>query len=286
MSFKTSYRAAFQSVTPRRLERYALGILSATLLLNTSVSQAQDTKSDSTFSWSGVVPSGKQVLISNVNGSISVERSSSNRVELSAVKKWRRGDPEDVRIELKRVGEDLVVCALWNKESTCDDDGGTSRSSRRSDSRNKSNDVAVNFKLRIPEGVKTKLSSVNGSIVVNDATAEVRTTTVNGSIRVNNNVGPVRASTVNGSITASMRSIDDAANLKFNTVNGAINIRLPDSFGGNVNLSTVSGGINADLPITVSGKFSSRRLRGVVGNGRSSLEASTVNGGITIQRLN
>lgn len=286
MNIKTMTQSNRKRTISRGKRSCISSFVAASLVLSVSVSHAQEVRYDNTFSWSGVVPAGQKVFVSNINGSIEVSRSSSNRVEVSAEKQWRRGNPEDVRIELKRVGEDLVICALWNEESVCNDDGGISRSSSHFGLRNKSNDVSVKFKLRIPDGVKTNLSSVNGSISVSDASAEVRASSVNGGIAVNNSVGPVKATTVNGGITASLRAVDNASDLSFKTVNGGINIRLPDSFGGQVDLATVSGGINADFPITVSGRISSRRLRGVVGDGRSRLEANTVNGGIRVNRLN
>ena len=45
----------------------------------------RDQRQDNAFNWSGNLAAGKRALIKNINGSIHVERSSSNRVEISAV---------------------------------------------------------------------------------------------------------------------------------------------------------------------------------------------------------
>ena len=73
--------------------------------------QDRDQQRDKSFSWSGTIPSGKRILIKNINGGIDVERSASNRVEVTAEKRWRRGDPAYVRIEPKKLGDEMLICA-------------------------------------------------------------------------------------------------------------------------------------------------------------------------------
>ena len=45
------------------------------------------------------VPAGQWIRVRNVNGDLRVRPSTSDRVEITATKTWRRGDPKDVRIE-------------------------------------------------------------------------------------------------------------------------------------------------------------------------------------------
>ena len=84
---------------------------------------AQDNRGDE-FNWSGAISDGNRIIIKNINGPIRVERSPSSQVEVSAEKRWRRGNPEDVRIVQPRSSNgDVVICALWTEESTCDAEG-------------------------------------------------------------------------------------------------------------------------------------------------------------------
>ncbi len=94
------------------------------------------------------------------------------------------------------------------------------------------------------------------------------------------------AMTVNGSIHVAMASAGSADELEYSTVNDALTIELPDNFGAQLDLSTVNGWISSGFPITVSGALSSHRLRGTMGDGRTKLEASMVNGSITLRHLN
>ena len=245
-----------------------------------------DQRRENAFTWSGNIPNGRRILIKNINGGIDVERSSSGRVEVTAEKRWRRGNPEDVRIEQIRLsGDEVVICAMWHSDSRCTEGGiETPRDRSRNRNQNSNNDVSVHFTVRVPEGVRVDLESVNGGLSVSGVTTDVRASTVNGGIDARSAGGPVRAKTVNGSIRVSMGSMGSAQDLEYETVNGSVTVELPSNFGAQLELSTVNGRVSTDFPITVSGTLSPRRLRGTVGNGATRFRASTVNGSITLRR--
>ena len=240
-----------------------------------------DQRRENAFTWTGNIPDGKRILIKNINGAVDVVRSTSGRVEVTAEKRWRRGDPDDVRIERKSIGDDVLICALWNEESTCDENG---IHSPRNTKWNNRNDVSVHFTVHVPQGVRVDASTVNGGLSISGVTTDVRASTVNGGIEANSAGGPVRAKTVNGSIKVSMGSIGNADDLEYETVNGSITLELPAAFGAQLELSTVNGRVSTDFPVTVSGTLSPKRLRGTVGDGSTRLRASTVNGSINLRK--
>ena len=241
--------------------------------------------SENAFSWTGTIADGRSIIIKNVNGPIVVEHSSSNKVEVSAEKRWRRGNPADVRVEQPTVRSgNVLVCALFSEQSTCDESG--IHSPRKSGRNNNSNDVSVHFTVRVPDGVRVDVSTVNGSLRVSGVTTEVAATTVNGEIVARSAGGPVRASTVNGSINIAMGSLGTASDLEYETVNGSVTLALPADFGAQLELSTVNGRVTTDFPITVVGTLSPRKLRGTIGNGAAHVRASTVNGSVTLKRSN
>lgn len=290
---------SFSPVVSRRLRVAVFAAVSALLVLPLGTVDAQSRsrdrdrerdrdrdndsqETDRSFSWSGVIPSGRRILIKNVNGGIDVQRSSGSRVEVTAEKRWRRGNPSMVRIEQQKLGDEVLICALWHENSRCDEDG--IHTSRGSSWNNRNNDVSVHFVVRVPEGVRVDVSTVNGGLEVSGVTTDVRASTVNGSINARSAGGPVRAKTVNGSIRVSMGSLGSADDLEYETVNGAITIEMPSNFGAQLELSTVNGSVTTDFPVTISGTMSPRRIRGTVGDGRTRLRASTVNGGITLRK--
>lgn len=258
-------------------------LLAATMVFAvTSPLQAQKEQTESAFSWSGTVENGGTLLIANINGSVDVQRSTSNRVEVTAEKRWRKGNPDLVRIEQHRSAQGVSICALWRDDDRCDESGIHHNSKLRFP--NRSNDVSVRFTVRVPDGIRVSLSTVNGSLVVSGVNNAIEAETVNGSVNARSLGGPVRANTVNGSIKVAMGSTGDINNLEYSTVNGSITIDMPPQLGAKLDFSTVNGRISTDFPITISGTFSSRRLRGVVGNGETALKARTVNGSISLRR--
>jgi hypothetical protein len=265
------------------LRSTAAALLLTATLAAPAVAQDRDTKRDDAFTWSGTIPSGRRVMIKNINGAIEVERSTNGRVEVRAEKRWRRGNPADVRIAQQKIGDDLLVCALFSEGSRCDERG---IQTDRGTTWNDRNDVSVRFTVRVPDGVRVDLSTVNGGVDVTGVNTEVDAHTVNGSITARSAGGPVRAKTVNGSITVSMGALGSAADLDYEAVNGAITIELPATFGAQLELSTVNGRVSTDFPITMSGTLSPRRIRGTVGNGSTRLRASTVNGSVTLRKIN
>jgi DUF4097 and DUF4098 domain-containing protein YvlB len=72
--------------------------------------------------------------------------------------------------------------------------------------------------------------------------------------------------------------------LRLKTVNGGIEVTLPEGASADVKASTVNGDIDTSFPLTVSGRISRRRLEGTIGAGGRLLEMETVNGGITLRK--
>ena len=270
---------------------YAVGFVATLAFVAPAIAQSGNSRGggenrSDAFNWSGTIANGNSVIIKNINGPIRVERSSGRQVEVTAEKRWRRGNPADVRIDQPRTSNgDIVICALWSSESTCDAQGiHTPRNWRGNGNRN--NDVSVHFVVRVPNGVRVDLETVNGNLEMTGINSEVRAETVNGSIEARSNGGPVRAKSVNGSITIGMDNVSSSADLSYETVNGSIELQLPSNFGAQLELSTVNGRVNTDFPVTVVGTLSPRKLRGSIGNGAARLRATTVNGSISLVRSN
>ena len=244
---------------------------------------AQPPRPGSDFTWDGRVAAGRTLQIRNINGTITVERTSGDRVEVVATKRWRRGDPSIVRIEAIRYGpaeSNVLVCAIWGS-ATCDEAGYHGRN--RIDREN--GDVRVDFTVRLPDGVLTRIESVNGDISILGATADVDAQTVNGAIEIRTASPDLRASSVNGSIDVRLDSAGDGGSVHCETVNGSITLYLPPNFRGELDLETVNGSVNTDFPMTVQGRFDPRHIRSRVGTGGPRLSLETVNGSIELRRV-
>jgi hypothetical protein len=252
----------------------------AVVTLAAATGGAQERRSDRAFSWEGTIPTGRWLYVRSLNGPIRVDQASGSKVEVSATKRWRRGDPDEVRIEATKSGDDVVICALWNENTRCDEDGYRTRNEGW---RGRNNDTSVEFTISLPAGVKLVTSTVNGALDIRGATSEVEASTVNGGIDASSTGGPVRASTVNGSIVVKMQALGDR-DLDFETVNGSIEVWVPDNLNADVDMRTVNGRASSDFPMTVSGRINPRHIRAKIGNGGQRISLATVNGSIELRK--
>jgi hypothetical protein len=265
----------------RSCSRILTATLGVALLLAPAAVRAQ-TRDSVPFTWNGTVAAGSWFQLRNVNGTVRVEGSTGNQVEVRAIKRWRRGNPDDVQIRVTRYGDgdrNVLVCAIWD-DAECDETGYRSR---RNDRRNNDNDVSVDFVVRVPRGVNVAPGTVNGSIRVTDVTGEVRASTVNGRVEASSLGGPVTASTVNGNVDVRMATLGDK-DLDFTTVNGSLTVELPAQLDAEIELSTVNGRINADYPLTLSGRINPRHIRATIGKGGRRIKFTTVNGSVTLKK--
>ena len=268
----------------RRTRLAACTAFAATAFVGSSDASAQQRSNDRDFSWDGRITNGRWLYVRDLNGSIRVERATGDRAEVTAIKRYRRGNPEDVRIETRRLGGDdgdVIICAFWTENATCDEDGYRSHSDNHW--RNRDNDTSVEFTVKLPPGVRLGVSTVNGGVTVNGATSEVRASTVNGRVSAMSSGGPVNASTVNGDIDVRMRELG-TGDLEYSTVNGSIEIEVPANLDADLDMRTVNGSLSADFPITLQGRVNPRRMRATIGKGGRRLRLETVNGSVELRK--
>lgn len=259
-------------------------LLSGLLLIATAAlpAVAQQSQSGDNFSWSGIIPTGRWIRVQNLNGPITVAAATGDKVEVTATKRWRRGDPAEVHFITEKGGtgdQDVTICAVWGDRTSCND------RSRHGDRGVRNNDVRVEFRVLVPKGVKVDVGSVNGGVSVEGASAEVQASTVNGEVEVATSGGPVNASTVNGTVRARMGLVNSDADMDFTTVNGSVIVEFTGDFGGDVELSTVNGSLNTNFEMTVSGRLDPKHLRAHIGKpGGPRIKLSTVNGSVELRK--
>ena len=270
--------------------RLLLPVSCLVTLVNAGSLGAQDTTSDRDFRWTGALASGRWVYARNLNGSVRVERGTGTQLEVTAVRRYRRGNPEDVTVEVKRVGSgegDVLICALWRDVTErCDErEYRTHNTNRRRDrwDRNNDDDVSLEITVRVPEGVKVDVSTINGGLDVTGATSEVEAHTVNGGVEARSTGGPVNASTVNGDIDVRMGALG-TGDLDFSTTNGSVTVTVPDGLNADITMRTVNGSVGSDFPMTVNGRISPRRIAATIGRGGMKIDLSTVNGSVDLRR--
>ena len=253
----------------------------AALLSLTAVAVAAGQGQD--FNWHGRLAAGKRLEVKGVNGDVRAVLASGAEAVVNARKHGRRSDPDDVEIKVVESDDGITICAVYptppraRQENTCEP--GDSWHSNT-----ENNDVVVDFEVQVPAGVIFDGRTVNGEMSAEGLKADVRASTVNGSVKVTTN-GLAEASTVNGSVYAQMGRTNWSDEIEFSTVNGRITLVLPSGeLNTEIRASTVNGEIESDYPVMVSGRFGPRKVRGTIGSGGRTLNLSTVNGDIRLQK--
>ncbi|MGQ0650391.1 MAG: DUF4097 family beta strand repeat-containing protein [Gemmatimonadaceae bacterium] len=261
------------------------------------------------------VGSGGEIGIFSPTGTITITEASGGSLEFRAEKV--RGDAEDVGFVVLRRSRGVTICAVYDEEDECSEDGF--RSNRRRNWRNWNDRARVNITVTVPRGTHVHASSGNGEVSLSAAVAEARITSGNGRVRVarvqgqvtatsgngevtvdnvggpvqassgNGDVsitavnGPVNASSGNGDILVTMDRLTGRDDLDFSSGNGRIELTVPSDFSAEVEASTGNGRITTDFPIRITGRISPTRLRGTIGDGARRLRMSSGNGSVVIR---
>ncbi|MEO7217085.1 MAG: DUF4097 family beta strand repeat-containing protein, partial [Gemmatimonadaceae bacterium] len=219
-------------------------------------------------------------------------------VHVDAEKRVRPGgDPTTVHYAVVRDGDNVVICAMWRDDATCDTRGvhGDHNRDRGGDRRR---DVSAEFSIQVPAGVRLNSNTVNGDLTVEHITSNVRAGTVNGTVRVTQVSGDVRARTVNGNVnidtrsgTASGETVNGSieatigsggtGDIRFRSVNGDITINAPSSLNADVDLNVMNGSIDSKYPLNFDRR--KKHADGTIGSGGRQLSATTVNGSIKLR---
>lgn len=250
----------------------------ATLLLATSVSAAELKETiDRTFD----VKSGASVVLSNVNGRITVNAWDQPRVRVIA-KKEVDGDRDEIkqamqnlRVEMQPRDGGLVIRTHYPRENG----GGSFFDWLLGDHI----DAEVTYELTVPRTMNLDVSNTNGGIHLADVTGNLELETTNGKIIVKRCAGSLDAATTNGSIDAELLKVAKDQPLRFETTNGAIDLSIPGNVGANVDAATTNGSISSDLPVATT-RTGSNSLRGTINGGGTSVRMRTTNGGISIRK--
>src|SRR2546428_9420798 len=132
------------------------------------------------FHWKGPVAPGKAIEIKGVNGDVRASAGSGD-VEVTAVKRARKSDPDEVKIEVVQHEGGVTICAVYpsdgRRENTCEagDDGNMNV---------RDNDVTVDFTVRVPAGVRVLRKTGNGEVGAAGGAGDVRAATGERSTRI------------------------------------------------------------------------------------------------------
>src|SRR5687767_10640290 len=192
------------------MKKTLLGMAFALIALVSAASaSAQD------FQKSYSLTSGGQIKIGNISGDIVVTGYDGNAILVSATKEGRDSDKIDV--EDLSSGNRIEVRVRYPKHCNCN--------------------ASINFKVQVPRSISYDfegISSVSGRVEMQGVTGSVQANSVSGEVRVKDVSGSVNANSVSGSVEVEIQKLSGNDDMKFNSVSGSVNVRLPGDIDADV----------------------------------------------------
>ena len=244
---------------------------------------AETAAQGNSFEWQGRIDAGGLLEVKGVSADIRAELADGDVAEVTALKRGRSRDFDDVDFEVVQDDDGVTVCVIYRDRrgrwTSCEPGGWDHMDLDDID-------VSVDFSVRVPAGVEFFGWTISGDVEAEGLRSDVVAKTISGRVTVATS-GIAEASTVSGSIRASLGRADWEGELRFSTVSGSITLQLPQGLETEVEFESLSGDFDSDFPITVQRadhRWIGGTLRGTIGAGGRYLELSTVSGDVRLVR--
>lgn len=243
-------------------------LIGCALLLSMSVQAKITDEVKKTFS----VGDKTELRLENVNGEVDISSWNKNEIQVIAVITAKSQKARDrITIEMDKNGRGVSVETHYEKSSNW----GSNHSG------------SVDYTVKVP--VNARLASidlVNGSLSVEGVKGEVNLDVVNGSVQATGLASDSEINSVNGSIEVSYQEISsDLRDISIDTVNGRIELHLPEEISADVDVETMHGSIKNDFGLSANkNMFSGRNLNGTIGRGDVRISIESVNGSVKIRK--
>jgi DUF4097 and DUF4098 domain-containing protein YvlB len=217
------------------------------------------------FDQSYPLAAGGRVALSNVNGSVVVNVWDQPTVRVQAVKEAESKEMLDkLLIEVKAAAGRVEIETRYP-------DGSHGH-------------LSVEYTLTVPKGAALdKFELVNGGLTVSGLGGEVRAELVNGEAKLTGLAGNVSVEAVNGEVSVELEKLDPRQQVKLETVNGPIELRLAAGVAADVEAETVNGHLSNDFGIPVNKhEYVGADMNGSIGTGGGDVRLKTVNGKIQV----
>ncbi len=207
-----------------------------------------------------------RVSLSNINGDVEITGWNRNEVQIDAVKTARDQQRlDEARIDVNASSDSVEIETHYPSHLF------------------NNNPASVHYTLHVPQSARIeKIDLVNGALTVQKVTGEISANLVNGKLRASDLEGTADLATVNGPIEADYNSLKNVREIKLKSVNGSVDLQLPQSPNADVSASSVNGSISTDFPLTVKGHWVGKNMSGTLGNGGVHVELNNVNGSIHV----
>ncbi|MFN2501347.1 MAG: DUF4097 family beta strand repeat-containing protein [Pyrinomonadaceae bacterium] len=221
-----------------------------------------------------------RVMVSNVDGSITIQGWDRNEVKLEYTK------VADTKERLAEI--EVRVDARPDRFTVVTDYGDWKKDPAGNRWQNQNGNLNVEYRLMVPRtAVLNQVETVNGSVSVYNFSNVTNVSTVNGSVIASRVRGTAKLSTVNGEVNADFDPLETGMAITLDSVNGRVNLQIPSDANATVKADSLNGNITNDFGLPVrKGKYVGCDLFGRLGSGDVQIKLNSVNGGLSIRRKN
>ena len=275
-------------------------VLCGLLFLASTAQAAQAATLKDHFDKTVPLKGGSQITLRNVNGSVKVEAWDRGEVRIEADKEVKAGTDSAARKFMDQVRIDVTPGTSGNNGLRIETHAPKRGANGIWDAMfGNSINYHVNYTLHVPRqaavdaesvngGVslagthgKVRLETTNGAVDVADVTGDVNAGSTNGGITATRVAGAVKAETTNGAVAVDLTALPAGSDLRFESTNGGVHVRLPRDARLSVDAETTNGRVKSDFEVA-GGKPGKRSLKGDINGGGGRLKIRTTNGGIEI----
>jgi DUF4097 and DUF4098 domain-containing protein YvlB len=210
---------------------------------------------------------GGTVRLKTFSGRVTMNGTSGNQVVIKAVRRASRERLNDIKLEITQNGNVIDIDA-----------------NHRVVERRNNNVVETDFDIQLPAAVKLDLRTFSAPITVGNVDGDVVVEGFSSEIRLTDVSGPKRVKTFSGAVHVQANNWNDGDDMNVNTFSGDVVLRLPTTARGDITFESFSGSFNSDLPVTMSSS-SRRSFRGSLnGGGGTDFRLHTFSGDVRIEK--
>jgi DUF4097 and DUF4098 domain-containing protein YvlB len=140
--------------------------------------------------------------------------------------------------------------------------------------------------LWVPRKTGLFASTTNGPLSVSNLSGTLDLHSTNGPLTLEDLSGDVRARVQNGPLSVELQGNTwEGKGLDAESVNGPVELGIPDGYNAELETGTVNGPMRTDVPLTITVQGRMRdRIHARLGKGGARVRVVTTNGPITIRR--
>jgi DUF4097 and DUF4098 domain-containing protein YvlB len=218
---------------------------------------------------------GGTLRLKSFSGRVTITATDRNDVLIDAVRRAPRQRLDNIKLEIRSEGSNLVVIQANRRERSWYEFMGDNN-----------NVVSTDFDIKVPRRTSVDVSVFSAPVTIEGVEGSHSVHSFSSRLLLDEVSGPIKAHSFSGSVAIHARNWQPNQKIDVDTFSGNVELRVPDTAQADVSFSSFSGQLNSDVPLTL--RTSSRRnLRGRLGAGGAGagdLRFKTFSGNVKIDR--